>query len=170
MTAPRPLPMDPIAEARRQWEDHGWADAAPGMEAVTAVMRAQQIMLTRIEAALRPFGISFSRYELLTLPSFPRTGMLPMSKLSARLQVHPTSVTNTVDRLEAAGLVRRRADPADGRSRLVAITDEGRDVAQRATADLTGVFADIGLPGEDREVLAAILRRFRQRAGDFTES
>ncbi|CEA07808.1 MarR family protein [Arthrobacter saudimassiliensis] len=170
MTATRPLPMDPIAEARRQWEDHGWADAAPGMEAVTAVMRAQQIMLTRIEAALRPFGISFSRYELLTLLSFTRTGMLPMSKLSARLQVHPTSVTNTVDRLEAAGLVRRRPDPADGRSRLVAITDAGRDVAQRATADLNGVFADIGLPEEDLEVLAAILRRFRQQAGDFTES
>ena len=170
MTATRPLPMDPIAEARRQWEDHGWADAAPGMEAVTAVMRAQQIMLTRIEAALRPFGISFSRYELLTLLSFTRTGMLPMSKLSARLQVHPTSVTNTVDRLEAAGLVRRRPDPADGRSRLVAITDAGRDVAQRATADLNRVFADIGLPGEDLEVLAGILRRFRQQAGDFTES
>ena len=170
MTATRPLPMDPIAEARRQWEDHGWADAAPGMEAVTAVMRAQQIMLTRIEAALRPFGISFSRYELLTLLSFTRTGMLPMSKLSARLQVHPTSVTNTVDRLEAAGLVRRRPDPADGRSRLVAITDAGRDVAQRATADLNGVFADIGLPEEDLEVLAGILRRFRQQAGDFTES
>lgn len=170
MTATRPLPMDPIAEARRQWEDHGWADAAPGMEAVTAVMRAQQIMLTRIEAALRPFGISFSRYELLTLLSFTRTGMLPMSKLSARLQVHPTSVTNTVDRLEAAGLVLRRPDPADGRSRLVAITDAGRDVAQRATADLNGVFADIGLPQKDLEVLAAILRRFRQQAGDFTES
>lgn len=170
MTATRPLPMDPIAEARRQWEDHGWAHAAPGMEAVTAVMRAQQIMLTRIEAALRPFGISFSRYELLTLLSFTRTGRLPMSKLSARLQVHPTSVTNTVDRLEAAGLVHRRPDPADGRSRLVAITDAGRDVARRATEDLNAVFADIGLTAEDLDLLTGILRRFRQQAGDFTQT
>ena len=170
MSAPHPLPLDPIAEARRQWESRGWAEAAPGMAAVTAIMRAQQIMLTRIEAALRPFAISFSRYELLTLLTFTRAGLLPMSKLSARLQVHPTSVTNTVDRLEAAGLVRRQADPGDGRSRLVAITEEGRDVARRATDELNLVFADLGIPRDELETISAILRGYRQRAGDFTEA
>ena len=56
-----------------------------------------------------------------------------MAKASERLQVHPTSVTNAVDRLEAAGLVRRLAHPTDGATTLVEITAEGRDraLAQR---------------------------------------
>ena len=43
------LPFDPIAEATRQWETRGWADAAPGMAAVTSVMRVQQLLLARVE-------------------------------------------------------------------------------------------------------------------------
>ena len=63
--------------------------------------------------------------------TFSRTARCPMSKIGARLQVHPASVTNVVDRLEAAGLVRRRPHPNDRRAMLVAITDEGRAVADR---------------------------------------
>src|SRR3954465_9620395 len=45
----RPLPFHPTPEARGQWEAHGWPDAAPGMAAVTSLMRAQQIVLARVE-------------------------------------------------------------------------------------------------------------------------
>ena len=38
------LPFDPVAEAQRQWSAHGWEHAAPGMAAVTSLMRAQQIV------------------------------------------------------------------------------------------------------------------------------
>lgn len=54
-----PLPLDPLAEARRQCE-HGWEAAADGMAAVTSVMRAQQILLPadgrRTLVNLRPAG------------------------------------------------------------------------------------------------------------------
>ena len=103
--------VDPIAEARRQWDAHGWTDAAAGMTAVTSIMRAHQLLLARVDEALRPFALTFARYELLTLLSFTREGRMPMASASARLQVHPTSVTNTVDRLEASGHVRRAAAP-----------------------------------------------------------
>ncbi len=88
------------------------------MAAITAIMRTQQILLGRIETALKPFGLTFARYELLALLSFARSGALPMNKASALLQVHPTSVTNAVDRLQEAGLVLRsrthgRQDHAD---------------------------------------------------------
>ncbi len=109
MADPTPLPSDPIAEAHRHWQEHGWADAADGMAAVTAIMRTQQILLARIEGSLKQFGLTFARFELLRLLSFTRSGALPMAKAGARLQVHPTSVTNAVDRLESAGLVRRLA-------------------------------------------------------------
>ncbi len=81
----RRLPVDPIAEAKRQWLAHGWTDAAAGMTAVTSIMRAQQLMLARVDAALRPFHLTFARYELLTLLSFSRAGRMPMASASARL-------------------------------------------------------------------------------------
>ena len=55
MTGPRPLRFDPVLEARRQWEAHGWSDAAPGMAAITSTVRAYQIFLARVDRSLRPF-------------------------------------------------------------------------------------------------------------------
>lgn len=140
------------------------------MAALTSIMRVQQLMLSRVEAALRPFELTFARYELLTLLGFTRDGALPMASASARLQVHPTSVTNTVDRLEAAGLVRREPHPTDGRATLVVIEPAGRKLAQRATDALnTHVFSVLGIPGEDLETLMSTLARYRQDAGDFED-
>ncbi|MDJ0333953.1 MarR family transcriptional regulator [Salinibacterium sp. G-O1] len=163
-----PVHPDPIAEAGRQWIKHGWADAADGMTAITAIMRTQQILLSRIEKALKPFGLTFSRYELLTLLSFTRSGALPMAKASARLQVHPTSVTNAVDRLESAGFVKRLPHPTDGRGTLVEITDDGRAIAAQATAALNAtVFENPGFEQPELDSLIGMLGRFRRDAGDF---
>ena len=166
----KPLPWDPVAEAHRQWSQHGWEAEADGMAAVTSIMRAQQIMLARVEALLRPFELTFARYEMLRLLSFTRDGALPMASASARLQVHPTSVTNTTDRLERAGLLRRTAHPTDGRATLVQITPAGREIGEAATEVINReFFSDVGLSAEDRDELVAILARFRRDAGDFAE-
>ncbi|MFF1880652.1 MarR family winged helix-turn-helix transcriptional regulator [Pseudarthrobacter sp. NPDC058196] len=163
--------MDPIAEARRHWQDRGWATAAEGMAAVTSIMRTQQILLSRIETVLKPHGLTFARFELLALLSFTRDGALPMAKASARLQVHPTSVTNSVDRLERAGLVRRAAHPEDGRTRLVEITPRGRAAVEQATRDLNDkVFTDPGFSASEVDDLNQVLGRFRYEAGDFVET
>ena len=160
--------MDQIAEARRQWEAHGWADAAPGMAAVTSVMRAQQIFQARVDEVLRPFDLTFSRYELLMLLHFSREGSLPVKKASVRLQVHPTSVTNAVDRLEAAELVERRPHPTDGRGTLVSITEEGRRTALKATEVLNAeVFVRPGLPARRVTTLVSVLEELRRGAGDL---
>ncbi|MEV0337236.1 MarR family transcriptional regulator [Nocardia sp. NPDC050717] len=170
MTRPRPLPVDPIAEAHRQWTGHGWGEVADGMAAVTSLVRAQQIVMARVDEALKPTGLTFSRYELLQLLSFSRTGALPMAKASARLQVHPTSVTNTVDRLEAAGLVVRVPHPSDRRATLIEITDAGRELVAEATAALNAqVFAEPGLPPDKIRELLTLLASFRHEAGDFEE-
>ena len=161
------LPFDPVEEARRQWVAHGWEAAADGMAAVTSVMRAQQILLARVEAVLKPIGLTFARYELLMLLSFSRAGALPLSKTSGRLQVHPTSVTNTVDRLEGQGLVRRLPHPTAGRVTLVEITQSGRALAGRATAALNQVFEQPGLDPVKVRRLVELLAALRQQAGDF---
>jgi DNA-binding MarR family transcriptional regulator len=162
------LPFDPIAEARRQWVSHGWQETAEGMAAVISVIRAQQILQRRLETALRPHGLTFARYEVLMLLLFSRNGSLPMSRISERLQVHPASVTNAIDRLERTGLVDRSPHPSDRRAVLAAITQRGRDLAVQATGVLNGsVFADPGLDPQDTSLLVTVLRTLRRRAGDF---
>jgi len=164
----KPLDFDPIEEARRQWIDHGWVDAADGMALVTSIIRAQQIYLTKIDTELREFDLTFARYELLTLLSFTRSGSLPMNKAGVRLQVHPTSVTSTVDRLEKQGFVERRAHPSDRRTTLVAILPEGRKVAKKASVSLNSrVFQLPGVSSQDAKVLLTLLRVLRGGAGDF---
>ncbi len=106
------------------------------MAAVTSIMRAQQLLLARTDEVLRPLGLTFARYEVLMLLVFSQRGALPMRVIGSRLQVHPTSVTNAVDRLEAAGLVKRVAHPDDGRAVLVRLMAKGRRRALAATERL----------------------------------
>ena len=105
------------------------------------------------------------------LLSFSREGALPLRVMGERLMVHPTSVTNTIDRLAAQGMVVRRPNPSDGRGRLAEITDRGRDAVQVATRDLMA--AEFGVPGysePDKAALFSLLRDLRLSAGDFTET
>jgi DNA-binding MarR family transcriptional regulator len=164
----RRLRRDPIELAAENWSSRGWDDAAAGMAAVTSVMRVQQIMLRDVEAVLKPLGLTFARYEVLMLLGFSRAGALPVGKVGERLQVHPASVTNAVDRLERDGYVRRTANPTDGRGVLAEVTDAGRALAERATAALNAeVFSSLPLADGELRSLYRILRRLRRASGDF---
>lgn len=162
------LPFDPIERAAEIWEERfGPADA---MAAVTSIMRVQQILIAGLDGLLRPHGLTFARYEALVLLRFSREGALPLRLIGQRLMVHPTSVTNIINRLEAQGFVVRRPNPADGRGTLAEITLAGREVVERATKDLMA--ADFGLGGYDRrelEEMFGMLRGLRVTAGDFRE-
>jgi DNA-binding MarR family transcriptional regulator len=166
MAGKRKLPFDPIDEARRHWEGRwGRGDA---MAAGTAIMRVQQIVLGAVDDALRPFGLTFARYEALVLLQFSRKGSLPLGKMGERLMIHPTSVTNIVDRLEAQSFIRRVPHPTDRRTTLAEITDNGREVVEAATRAVTEVsFAMDGLSEREIEQLIRLLRKLRFSAGDF---
>jgi DNA-binding MarR family transcriptional regulator len=163
-----PLSFDPIQEAGRQWRRHWRGAPVEAMQAVTSVMRVQQILLARLNEALEPYGLTFARYEALMLLYFSRAGALPLGKIGARLQVHPASVTNLIDGLTQQGLVRREAHPTDGRVTLAAITDEGRELAERATPALNrGRFGLEALDRDQLRELNALLREVRAGADDF---
>jgi DNA-binding MarR family transcriptional regulator len=165
---PLDLPFDPIARAASTWESRFGDSKA--MAAVTAIMRVQQILLSQLDALLRPHDLTFARYEALVLLSFSRDGALPMRLIGERLMVHPTSVTNTIDRLERQHLVVRKPNPRDGRGTLAEITPDGRSVMQRATADLMS--AEFGMTGYDDgqlEEIFTLLRGLRVSAGDFKD-
>jgi DNA-binding MarR family transcriptional regulator len=161
-----PLPFDPIDEAARQWGLR-W-DGVPAMHAVTSLMRVQQLVLGRLDAILRPHGLTFARYEALVLLCFSSRGALPLGKMGERLQVHPTSITSIVQRLEGDGLVTRRPHPVDGRAVLAEVTEAGRALVERATADLVGVDFGLGaLTDQQLGDLSALLAPVRRAAGDF---
>jgi DNA-binding MarR family transcriptional regulator len=162
------LPYDPIVEARRHWEEHGWGAAAPAMSVMTSVVRVQQVVVSRIEQGLRPFGLSMARYEVLMLLLFSRKGELPLGKLGARLQVQPGAITNAIDRLEADGHVVRRPHPSDGRTTLAKITPKGRKTVLDAVEVINEhVYEAFELPKDKIEELFELLQVVRCQAGDF---
>lgn len=165
MVRPLGLPFDPIEKAGATWEQR--FGPASAMRAATSVFRVQQILLARFDEVLRPLGLTFARYEVLVLLTFSRAGELPLKVIGSRLMVHPTSVTNAIDRLVSAGYVARRPNPADGRGVLAAITDDGRAVVETATRSLTDLDFGLGdLSEAERAQVFDILKRVRLGAGD----
>ena len=161
------LEFDPIEEAATNWRTAGW-EAVDAMTAATSITRAHQILTGRIDAALAPLGLNFSRFEVLALLSFTREGRLPLGKVGDRLQVHPASVTNTVDRLEADGYVRREPHPTDRRTTLAVLTAEGRRRAGRGAAALAAIeFGLAGMGTRSRTATDKAIRELRSTAGDF---
>jgi len=160
------LPFDPIEEAAKQWATL-WGEV-PRMRAVTSLMRVHQLLLTELDELLRPLGLTFARYEVLVLLSFSRRGSLPLGNIRERLQVHATSVTPLVKRLEAAELIRRTPHPEDGRAVLASITPQGRDVMVKATdAIVNARFGLRALSEEECDQLSWLLTMPREAAGDF---
>lgn len=151
-----PTPFDPIAAARTNWEKRGWGHAALGMATATSLVRLGTLIDARANTILKPFGISFSRYELLTLLMFSRSGALPMKKASARLNIPPASVTHMVNALEKDGLVERTRDIQDGRSVLVSITDQGIALVSSASPALNEFFSSLDVAPELLDALTGV--------------
>lgn len=164
-----PLPFDPVEAARTQWVRAGWADSSRGVVIVASVSRVNQILMNELERTLRPLHLSFARFEALMILLFARDQRLPLQKLSDRLQVHPASVTNAIQRLQREQLIRREPNPADGRSSFATLTAEGhRTVIRAADALQAGVMTDLGLTVRESDATFRLLRKIRLAAGDFT--
>lgn len=138
------------------------------MGAVTSIMRAQQIIMSRLNELLEPMDLTFPRYEALMLLFYSRRGELPLGKISARLQVHRASVTNVIDKLVDAGYVERVSHERDRRTVLARITPGGRTAAGEATASLNAAgFGMAPLKPRECQELFTLLEVFRRNAGDF---
>lgn len=162
----RPLSFDPIEEAGRQWQRR-W-DAVAQMRAATSIMRAQQIVLARVDEALKPWDLTFARYEVLVLLHFSKEGRLPLGKMGDRLMLHQASITNLVDRLEQQGYVRREPHPTDRRTTLAVLTAAGRAIIEDATAAVTDARIGVAeLTAAESRTVERLLRKLRAGSGDF---
>jgi DNA-binding MarR family transcriptional regulator len=133
------------------------AAAGPGTETdLVPVAEALAAATSWLRRALRP--AEWNAVALSTLDAVDRTGPHRISFLVTQERITQPGMTGIVDRLAAAGLVRRQPDPADGRAALVAITPAGHDYLmsirrQRAAT----VAAHIGSlePGHQQALAAA---------------
>jgi DNA-binding MarR family transcriptional regulator len=109
-------------------------------------------------AVLGELGLSFQ--QSMALMSLEPGRPVPMSTLATTLQCDNSNVTGIVDRLEAAGLAERRAEPHDRRVKAVALTPHGEavraTVRQRAGQPPPEI---AGLSAADAAALRDILRR-----------
>jgi DNA-binding MarR family transcriptional regulator len=96
-----------------------------------------RIALGRISRFLdrRSRGDRFTRTETSVLASVMRLGPVRLSDLADVEGVNPTMLSRIVGKLEDAGLLLRRPDPADGRAALVEVTDVGVAEQRRLRAE-----------------------------------
>jgi len=164
MSAP---PPDHLAEAKLRWIEHGWPDADL-MSTATSIMRVSRLLSSCTDAALRPLDLSYARFETLSILFFEKDNVLPLGKLSERLQVHPATVTSIIDRLEQQGLVQRARRPGDRRIVLAELLEPGRELVQRANEVVVReVFPKLRLPKKDQVTLYELLAVIRRSIGDF---
>ncbi|MDA2811228.1 MarR family transcriptional regulator [Nocardiopsis sp. RSe5-2] len=135
-------------------------DVAP-LQVLSRVSRLARHLDRARRAVFTDHGLE--PWEFDVLAELRRSGApyeLSPGRLLRATLVTSGTMTNRIDRLAAAGLVRRRPDPADKRGVLVRLTDEGRERVDAALEALLGYEESIlePMPAGERTALAALLR------------
>lgn len=111
-----------IEQRRRQL-----GDEIEPMLAVALLVRTSRALTTSLDVLLRPVGSSFARHQVLNAVQRAGAAGIPLGEIAHELFLHPATVTAGVRRLEKEGCVRRRADASDRRTRLILLTEAGKD-------------------------------------------
>lgn len=121
----------------------------------------EHLARNRLERVL-PDGLRASHFVVLNHLVRLGDGRSP-ARIARAVQVERPAMTNTIQKLEARGLVRVGPDPRDGRGKLVFLTDAGRAARAQAVAAATAAIAPIAAGLDPAEVVAALplLRRLR---------
>ncbi|ATB29701.1 MarR family winged helix-turn-helix transcriptional regulator [Melittangium boletus] len=128
---------------------------------VDAVVSTAHRLRNQANERLRECGLSLARLKVMDLlEAQPRR----MREVSDALGVVPRTLTDTVDGLEAEGLVRREEDPEDRRATLLRLTEPGRERLHQAHALLDSVHRarSSRLSAAEREQLLTLLTRFSE--------
>jgi MarR family transcriptional regulator, transcriptional regulator for hemolysin len=123
-------------------------------------MDAARLLRKRFEQENRQLEMTSA--QLYILGRLSRNEGINQARLASILDMEPITVCRHVDRMEAAGLIERRADPQDRRSRLLVITDKGKALipGMRAAAQTVLEEAQSGLSARERKALLDTLERF----------
>jgi len=99
---------------------------------LVAVLHAAHAAEAEVESKLNEVHLSMAK--LMALKALSEAGeSLPLGQLAGRLSCVKSNITQLVDRLEADGLVARRLDPNDRRTKLAVLTAAGRKACDEGT-------------------------------------
>lgn len=127
-------------------------ESAPNL-LLFSLLETAEAVEARMEAAVSPAGLSMAKLAVLDILA-EAEGPLPLSALAERQHCVRSNITQLVDRLEADGLVRRRADPEDGRSVRATLTPAGERAHRRGmralVAEQRAIMKSLGAGGAAR--------------------
>jgi len=122
-------------------------------KAARAVAAYAEMSVSHLEVCASDFGV---------LEALLHRGPLPVNQIGRKILLTSGSITTAVDRLEAKGLVERRAHGTDRRARVVHLTKAGRNMIVRAYADHAADMerlAAASLHRKERETLIRLLKQ-----------
>lgn len=157
---------DPLGVSLTYWRDE--LGDPTTFFTVTALMRLARRVGETVDQVVKSHGLNRNGYLILMSLELSGTGSLILGRLAQELIVHPTTITLTVEKLEAEGLVRKTPHESDRRATRATITQAGRALSKAVTADLADHgFGLAGLSKAEATMLAEALDVARQATGDF---
>lgn len=153
-------PRDHVDRVRAQWRAaRPHVDTSP-IEVIGRLARVNDAVREQLISLYREFGLGEGEFDVLA--TLRRSGELNPTELAAQTMVTSGAVSKRLDRLESAGLVRRRGSDVDGRGRVVALTEDGRALIDRAfDAHMENERRLLAsLDAADRDALVRILRKW----------
>ena len=139
---------------KREWSVHGLSEWL-------TVVRAYQICDKVMHRKLAEVGLTVPQYDLLM--SLMQKDGQTQQELASRLLVVKSNVSSLLSRAERDGLIERRANPEDGRGKVVTLTAAGKRLAKRGwkvQSEVVTKMAEALTPSELEEV-ARTMRRLR---------
>lgn len=162
------MPPDTVDLLIKQWGNERPELSLDGLSIVVRVLMLAKSYTVQADTALAPLDLELWEYDALA--ALRRQGKpyaLHASALAQETQLSSGAMTHRIDRLEARGAVRRRANKEDRRSVIVALTAAGRRLIDRAIlARIEAANASVSeLTREQKKTLAALLRTLMHTAG-----
>ena len=156
-----PERLDDVDRIVRAWtSERPDVDSKP-LEVLSRVTRISKHLDRLRRAVFSVHGLDVWEFDVLaTLRRAGKPYQLTPTALMAQTLVTSGAMTNRINRLEARGLVSRQADPEDGRRVVVALSEPGRKLVDRALDDLLSAEqrALEPLTAAERKELASLLR------------
>lgn len=127
---------------------------------------ASRLLRRRFEREIQDMPMTAAQLQIIALLS--RAEGSGQAALAARLDIEPMTLSRHVDRMEAAGLVERRQDPADRRARQLFTTEKSRALLAPMRTRAAEVYdqAQAGLDAEQRAALVAALETIIRNLAD----
>lgn len=130
-----------------------------------------RLLRRRFERALAEEDTGLTASEARTLAFVEHYPAVRQAALAERLGVEPMTLSGVLDRLEAAGYVERRIDPADRRAKCVALTAAAEPVLDRIHAVAVGIRAAAleGMSDEEARLAYGLLARMHDNLSPAAE-